>query len=84
MCPEAMVMGTATTLPTSPEEELDPPCTDTYLLQGFKDYLQAPITGTQCIIPPRAASPLSHDPWENPSSYLPAACPSPQVAADPP
>lgn len=62
MCPEAMVTGTATTLASSPEEGLDPCCTDTYLLQGFKDHTQAPITGTQRIIPPPPASPLSHDP----------------------
>lgn len=80
MCPEAMMMGTATTMATSPEEGLDPSCTNTYLLQVFKDYPS---------LEPNASShheqPLyPMTPGKKPSSYLPAACSSPQVAADSP
>lgn len=75
--PEATVMGTTTTLPTAPEEGLDPSCTGAHLLQGFKGYPRAPAAVTPHRSGPTAPS---HHVL---SSYLPAACPAPWVAADP-
>lgn len=96
-CPEATVMGTTTILAIDLEEGPDPSHTDTRLVQGFKGFPRAPGAATRSRSSPTAPShheqPLPHPavpghwwvpcPGGAPGSYLPAACPAPQAAADP-